>query len=133
MNPRRPAGSPDGQGGRFAPTAPRPEDPTPHADIPLTIPKSGGYGLPPDPRFPDTVDEFTTDFGECPCGNGRMAQNDQGHINHEEGFVGHTIKCSDTGDLLGGSDYDIDPATGDLLGGQVQWYEACSNEPTADP
>ena len=123
---------PRGTEGRF--TKKRAADPTSAAVMPALGPRpvqdaEGRWGLAPDERFPEEVEEFTTDFGPCACGGGRMQQNDEGQVNHEDGVVGYVINCSDTGDLLGGADYDIDPDTGGLTTGRVQWYEMCAGEP----
>ena len=115
---------PRGGSGRFTTkTAP---EPAPFAPLAPVQSPSGAWGFPPDPRFPEELAEFTTDFGPCPCGQGQMLLNDHGEVHHEDGYAGYTISCSTSGDLLGGVDYDIDPDTGDLTGGRAQWYEPCS-------
>ena len=108
-----------------AQAAPEPQPFTPPQ--PVQSP-SGAWGFAPDPRFPEEVAEFTTDFGPCPCGQGQMLQSDNGEVHHEDGYVGYIISCSDTEDLLGGVDYDIEADTSDLAGGRAQWYERCSQE-----
>ena len=123
---------PRGTEGRFA--RKRAADPASAAVMPALSLRpvqdaEGRWGLPPNERFPEELDEFTTDFGPCPCGSGQMLQSGQGQVNHEDGFVGYIINRSGTGDLLGGVDYGIAPDTGDLTTGRVQWYEMCSSEP----
>ena len=116
---RQPAGS--SQGGQWAPST-RADD-TAMGNIKL----NPDY-IDDDLGLPVKVDGYTTDFGTCPCGDGRLVQSDIGLTRHEEGYEGYCINCSETGDLIGGCDYVIDETTGELLDGNVYWYDTCSNE-----
>ena len=118
---RQPAGAPGGTGGQWKST-PRAEESSVDADT-LTL-DSDSDGRPTD------VFGLTTDFGVCPCGAGRLAQDDEPDPSagdDEFGVECYAIHCSETGEMVGACDYYVDEETGEAMEGVATWFDGCSN------
>ena len=88
---------------------------------------------PDDSRFPGGVDGYTEDFGDCPCGQGRIvcaAEPDEPPELTEDGTWAMTfsVSCTGSGDILATAFHTSNYDGSDGLSGygDVDWYARCS-------
>ena len=141
---------PQGKGGGQYSQGGRPDDPSDNIDddSPVAIAPAGAWSADQDqrfvpewtpdredPRFPPSVDQFTEDFGGCPCGKGQMESdesNNDAELQEEGYFLVHnTVRCSDSGDILADSTFASpwEESGGGLTEGEIDWHSRCTNTP----